>query len=176
MNIVTSYNIRLKTEYIRALKDTVTIYTDAVRYFINVILQEWNKVSDLSIKETVPCIEAMTHVSELHLYPKYQDFDIRFHKFPSYLRRAAISAAIGKCHSYKSNLANWEASNSATRGKAPSIPKLTAEMPAFYLKKTSIPSGETWTESRTFRHSVRLFSRVRLSYIERQPLFINWLR
>ena len=51
-----------------------------------------------------------------------------------------------------------------------------AEMSAFYLKKTSIPSGETWTESRTFRHSVRLFSRVRLSYIERQPLFINCLR
>lgn len=51
-----------------------------------------------------------------------------------------------------------------------------AEMSAFYLKKTSIPSGETWTESRTLRHSVRLFSRVRLSYIERQPLFKNWLR
>lgn len=51
-----------------------------------------------------------------------------------------------------------------------------AEMSAFYLKKTSILSGETWTESRTLRHSVRLFSRVRLSYIERQPLFKNWLR
>ena len=49
-------------------------------------------------------------------------------------------------------------------------------MPVFYLKKTSIPSWETWTESRILRHSVRLFSRVRLSYMVRQPLFKNCLR
>ena len=109
MNIVTSYNVRLKTEYIRAFKDTVAFYTDAVRYFINVILQEWNKVSNLSIKETITYIESLTHASELHPYPKYQDFDSRFHKLPCYLRRAAIASAKGKCSSYKSSLANWEA-------------------------------------------------------------------
>ena len=153
MNIVTSYNIRLKTEYIRALKDTVTVYTDAVCYFINVILQEWNKVSDLSIKETVPCIEAMTHASGLHPYPKYQDFDIRFHKFPSYLRRAAIASAKGKCSSYKSNLANWEASDPATRGKAPSIPKLTAEMPAFYKGNMFERTGDYTAKLKLFIHN-----------------------
>ena len=43
MKITTSYNVRLKTEYITALKDTVNLYTDAVRYFINIILKDYLK-------------------------------------------------------------------------------------------------------------------------------------
>lgn len=38
MKIITSYNVRLKTEYISALKQTVMLYTDAVRFYMDVIL------------------------------------------------------------------------------------------------------------------------------------------
>ena len=64
MKIVTSYNVRLKTEYIPALKQTVTVYTDAVRYFMDIILQEWDNVKDLSSKSLVNCVESLTHYTE----------------------------------------------------------------------------------------------------------------
>ena len=132
MKIVTSYNVRLKTEYIPALKQTVTVYTDAVRYFMDILLQEWDNVKDLSSKSLVNCVESLTHYTEKNTYPKYPDFDTRFPKLPCYLRRSAISSAFGKCRSYKSNLANWERADVQTRGKAPSMPVLVCEMPAFY--------------------------------------------
>ena len=37
-----------------------------------------------------------------------------FHKYPSYLRRATITAAIGAVSSYRSNLANWETTDKHT--------------------------------------------------------------
>ena len=132
MKIITSYNIRLKTEHISALKQTVMIYTDTIRYFIDVILQEWDNVKDLSSMSLVNCIESLTHSTEKNINPKYPDFDIKFPKLPCYLRRSAISSAFGKCKSYKSSLANWEKADMNTRGKATSMPYITYEMPAFY--------------------------------------------
>lgn len=131
MKIITSYNVRLKTEYIPALKQTVNLYTAAVGFYIDLILSEWDSFKGLSTNETVPCAEALSHATSAHPAPKY-DFDSRFPKFPCYLRRAAISSAFGKCRSYKSNLANWEASDPRTRKKVPSRPHVAMEMPAFY--------------------------------------------
>ncbi len=69
MKIVTSYNVRLKTEYIPALKQTVTVYTDAIRYFMDIILQEWDNVKDLSSKSLVNCMESLTplHRKKIHI-------------------------------------------------------------------------------------------------------------
>lgn len=152
MKIFTSYNVRLKTKYISALKQTVCLYTDAVRFYIDVILKEWHAFNGLSMNETVSCAETLTHATTKHPNPKY-DFDKQFHKFPCYLRRAAISCAFGKCCSYKSNLANWESSDPATRGKAPSIPKLTAEMPAFYKGNMFERTGDYTAKLKLFIHN-----------------------
>ena len=37
------------------------------------------------------------------------DFDNKFYKFPSYLRRSAITKAIGIFSSYMSQIENWKA-------------------------------------------------------------------
>ncbi|NSD54166.1 transposase, partial [Blautia wexlerae] len=58
------------------------------------------------------------------------DFDIRFPKMPSYLRRSAIQHALGTVSSYKTRLDLWE----KTDGKS-GKPKLVYEnhaMPVFY--------------------------------------------
>ena len=60
------------------------------------------------------------------------DFSAKCYKFPSYLRRAAIVEALGKVSSYRSNLANWEAAESAKRGKQPSLPQVGYVYPAMY--------------------------------------------
>ena len=58
------------------------------------------------------------------------DFDIRFPKMPSYLRRAAIQHALGSVSSYESRMEQWEAA-----GELSGKPNFTCEnhaMPVFY--------------------------------------------
>ena len=152
MKIVTSYNVRIKTEYISALKDTVAIYTDAVRFFIDVVLKEWDHIHSLRSLEAQSYIESVSHRTAQHDEIIYS-FDESYPKMPSYLRRAAITTAIGKVRSYKSNLTNWEAEDPATRGKAPSIPKLTAEMPAFYKGGMFKRTGDYIARLKLFIHN-----------------------
>ena len=63
--------------------------------------------------------EKLIHTTKYNT-AKY-DFDAKFYKFPSYLRRAAIQAALGSVSSYYSNHKNWE-----TNGKVGKEPNFNA--------------------------------------------------
>lgn len=158
MKIITSYNVRLKTEYISAMKQTVMLYTDAVRFYMDVILEEWNTFAGLSTNEAVLCAERLSHATTAHPAPKY-DFDGRFPKFPCYLRRAAISSAFGKCCAYNSSLANWEKLDPAVRKKAPGRPHITMEMPAFYKGNMFVRTGD-------YTARLKLFYRNDWQYVD----------
>jgi hypothetical protein len=56
----------------------------------------------------VPFVEKLTHATKKNPCPTYGEFDVLFHKFPSYFRRSAIADAFGIVKSYRSNYANWE--------------------------------------------------------------------
>lgn len=74
-------------------------------------------------------MERITIATKKHPNPEY-DFNVKFYKIPSYLRRSAIQLAIGCYSSYRSNLENWENSN-----KSDKKPKITIErnvMPTLY--------------------------------------------
>ena len=73
-------------------------------------------------------MERCIHATKDNPDPKY-DFDTKFYKMPSYMRRGAINEAIGKVSSYKSNLDNW---NKNPVGKRPSCPKAGYIFPAMY--------------------------------------------
>ena len=60
------------------------------------------------------------------------DFDSRFPKMPSYLRRSAITHALGAVSSYRTRLAQWE--EGGKEGKAPVLGERTHAMPVFYRK------------------------------------------
>ncbi|RHP33042.1 transposase [Clostridium sp. AF34-10BH] len=158
MKIITSYNVRLKTEYISSLKQTVMLYTDAVRFYMDVILEEWNTFAGMSTNETVLCAERLSHATTAHPVPKY-DFDNRFPKFPCYLRRAAISCAFGKCCAYNSSLANWKKLDPAVRKKAPGRPRITMEMPAFY-------KGNMFLRTGNYTARLKLFFRNDWQYVD----------
>ena len=133
MKIMTTYNVKLKTfnhaNYNRIFKDTVVIYRKAVDYLIDVCLKEWDSIKAVDTAEKrVNYVESLIHKTKVNPNPKY-DFDKRFYKFPSYLRRAVISESIGKVSSYKSNLKNWEAN---PVGKAPSEPRAGFAFPSMY--------------------------------------------
>lgn len=137
MNIVTSYSVKIK-HYNRILNDTVKLYREAVDFFIAVCLSERNALSTLNGNLAQQrYIETHTHGTRSNPVPKYP-FDRQFYKFPSYLRRSAISAAIGKVSSYMSNLANYEAD--ADKRKS-SVPKAGYVFPAMYRDNCFVRTG-----------------------------------
>ena len=137
MKIMTTYKIKIKDSH-GALADIVTIYRQAADFLIGVVLNEWDilKGIDRSL-EKQRAIERIIHHTKTNLCPKY-DFDSRFSKFPSYLRRAAITEAVGKVSSYKSNYANWEAN---PQGKEPGIPVAGHIYPAMYRDNCFVRIG-----------------------------------
>lgn len=130
MKITTSYKQRITNhKYNSVLKDTVILYTAVVKYLLDVVNNEWEDIKNFKTKEMVNHIEKLIHKTSKNPNPKY-DFDIKFYKLPSYLRRNAIATAIGKIKSYKSNLTNWEKAGKST--KEPGFPKVNIDYPVFY--------------------------------------------
>ena len=142
MELPLSYGTHITSQLsgLRALlSQTGAVYTEAVKFFAGVCEKEWSAVSGKKLKEGQSYIESLTHITDNHPDVKYS-FDEDFPNFPSYLRRAAISDAIGSVKSYHSNHKNWE--KSGKKGKEPSFPKLKHELPAFYYGNMFIFTDE----------------------------------
>lgn len=58
------------------------------------------------------------------------------------MRRAAITEAIGKVSSYKSNLENWDKTDPTIRGRKPSLPKAGLIYPCLYRDNMYQQTGE----------------------------------
>ena len=128
MRIYTTYKAKIK-HYNHIFKETVSIYRYAVDYLIYVCTENWDKISQMdSSMKRQRYVETLIHSTKDNPHPKY-DFDKKFYKMPCYLRRGAISEAVGKVSSYQSNLSNW---NRNPVGKAPSIPKAGYVFPSMY--------------------------------------------
>ena len=127
MRIYTTYRVKIK-HYNHIFKDTVKIYRNAVDYLINVCLENWNSISEFKGQNRLTYIETLIHSTKGNPAPPY-DFDAKFYKMPSYLRRGAINEAIGKISSYMGNLSNWETN---PVGRKPSIPKAGYVFPSMY--------------------------------------------
>ena len=127
MRIYATYKVKIK-HYNHIFKDTVKIYRNAVDYLISVCLENWDPISTYKGQNRLTYIETLIHSTKENPIPLY-DFDAKFYKMPSYLRRGAINEAIGKISSYMSNLSNWEAN---PVGRKPSIPKAGYVFPSMY--------------------------------------------
>ena len=92
-------------------------------------MQVWEELAEIpDAKRRFNAAEHLVHTTKKN--HACFDFDIRFPKMPSYLRRSAIQHALGTVSSYKTRLDLWE----KTDGKS-GKPKLVYEnhaMPVFY--------------------------------------------
>lgn len=148
MKIFSTYSVKIK-HYNHIFNETVSLYRQAVDFFIDVCLKEWNNISSLKdSKRKYNYIESVTVCTKNNPNVKY-DFSNSFYKFPCYLRRCAIAEALGKVSSYKSNLANWIAN---PVGKEPGIPKAGKVFPAMYRDGQFIRTG-------TYTARVKVFIR-----------------
>lgn len=124
-----SYSIGLKHEY-RCIQNTITYYRSCVKFLIDIVSMEFYNTTTMTKLEFQNYIEKCVHNTSSNM-AKYPSFDDKFYKFPSYLRRAAISEAVGIVRSYKSLLQNWELTK---QGKKPHLNRNRAVMPCFFKK------------------------------------------
>lgn len=140
MKIYSCYKVKIQDAPKHELMATAEAYQSALRFFVDVCLKEWDSISSIHADPVTQkglsdntirkqYVEALTHRTKDNPLPRY-DFDSPFPKFPSYLRRSAIMEAIGMVQSYKSNLANWEAS--AKKNGKPKPPTVGRSFPSMY--------------------------------------------
>jgi len=123
-----SYAIEIRSAH-KALKRTLDLYRNAVTYLLTPVIEHWNEVAVIKgSNQRMNYIESIVHNTKVH--KASYDFDDRFYKFPSYLRRSAIVAAIGAVASYKSNYENWLKAGS--NGKEPAFSYDRHQCPALY--------------------------------------------
>lgn len=138
MEFIQSYKVKLiNPDFKLQLTDTINIYRKAVAFLIDVFNKEWTDLEPLNGKERNNFAEKLVHSTKDNL-AKY-DFDDKFYKFPSYLRRSSIQDALGIVSSYRSNLNNYnnEKHDAISNGKkfkkkAPSLSLKHFKCPAFY--------------------------------------------
>lgn len=98
----TCYSVKIK-HYNHIFRDTLMIYRKAVDFFVSLCLDEWNVIERIAMTlDRKTYVEQISHATKKNPTPKY-DFDSKFYKFPSYLRRTAIAHALGCVSSHKSN-------------------------------------------------------------------------
>lgn len=130
MKIVSSYAIEIK-HINKLFKQTIKIYNNAISFCIKVFEENWSDLEILETgnKERKDYADSLIHSTRSNV-AKYPEFDVMFHKMPSYLRFAVINTALGYLSSYHSNLDNWEFSN--TDNKAPTLQTHLNKLPTFY--------------------------------------------
>ena len=82
---MSTYSVKILESHV-TFRDTTEKYRQAVDYFINVAINEWEKISPIKSSQLRQReIELLTHQTEKNPNTKYK-FDEQFNKFPSYLR------------------------------------------------------------------------------------------
>jgi hypothetical protein len=128
VKVYTSYKVKIK-HYNHIFKDTVAVYRNAVDFLIDVCNSEWDGITQFDgALDRQRYVEVLVHRTKDNPCPAY-NFDQYFYKMPTYLRRSAISDAIGKVLSYQSNMENWRKN---PVGKGPSVPKAGRTFPTMY--------------------------------------------
>lgn len=128
MKTTVSREARIKNAY-RPFLDTVSIYQEAVSFLIEAVNEHYEDIKELPSQKAMTAVERLVHGTSRRK-AAYPSFDMRFPKFPSYLRRSAIFDAVAAVMLYNKNLADWEASDRSR--KRPRLKRNRNVMPAFY--------------------------------------------
>ena len=172
MRTVSSYGVEIRKQNI-PVRQTMEIYRQAVGYLTEIYAQVWEELRKIpETKKRFNTAEHMVHMTKKNT--ARFDFDLRFPKMPSYLRRAAIQHALGSVSSYETRLGQWKET-----GVLSGRPKLTCRnhaMPVFY-RDVMYREGTEGKDEAYLKlydgHDWRWF-RVCLSHTDMEYLRRNW--
>jgi putative transposase len=116
------------------LLNTVREYRRLCRFLVTVICTHYVDLGTLRSDDLIPAVERLVHQTAKNPNPKYPQINRAFHKFPSYLRRAAIMFAAGQVSSYMTRYRDWQSGQSRNRrdAKPPTLNSNAGCYPALY--------------------------------------------
>ena len=158
MQIFSSYKVKIKN-YNKIFSQTVEVYRNAVTFFIDVCEKEWSIIQESKGIKRCSAMEKLTIQTKKNPNPKY-NFNEKFYKMPTYLRRAAISEAVGCYSSYYSNLKNWE---EKPNGNKPTLQLDRNVMPTFYKDNMYIRTGTNTAKIKIFHKNDWVWLNVELN-------------
>lgn len=123
-----SYSVELKHAN-KIFRDTVRIFKDAVSFCILAFESEWLNLKNLNANNKINYADHLIHTTAKNM-AKYPEFDNKFYKLPSYLRRNVVSTTLGHLSSYHSNLDKWYANSCKT--SKPTLQVHPNLCPSFY--------------------------------------------
>ena len=174
MKITQSYGVKFKGGY-KAIKRTIVIFNDAINYLITPIQENYDDIAELeSSLRKMNYVEKLVHNTRNN--KAIYNFDDKFYKFPSYLRRSAITKAIGIVSSYMSQIENWKAND--CKGAMPKLDKGNHLMPCFY-KDNMFDHQDDKTYIKVYRNNDWVWQEIRLNhsdlrYIENKAPLDLW--
>lgn len=146
--LISTYSVKVKNCN-AVFKPTVSLYRQAVDWYIDVCLNEWESIKPIaSSKARMNYVQSTSTITASHPSPAY-DFTNTFYKVPVYLRRAAINEAIGKVSSYMSRLENW---NADPKGEPPGKPVAGYVYPVLY-------NGNMFVQTGTYEAKIKVWVR-----------------
>ncbi|MDJ0573242.1 MAG: transposase [Pleurocapsa sp. MO_192.B19] len=126
LNIRTDkWKIVATSEQKQLLQNTVSEFRRLVRCLVGVVNAHWATIGLLDAKAQIPAVEKLIHATAKNHNPKYQYFNRRFYKFPSYYRRGAIQFAIGQVSSFNTRYREWQSGIRKRKDAFP--PRLNAD-------------------------------------------------
>ena len=159
MKLISSYAIKLAGD-LKALENSIRIYRDALHVVIPIVDSHWDEMEDFKyMNQRAMHVEKLIHSTSKNT--AHYNFDEEFPKFPTYLRRASISQALGIVSSYRSNLANWDKEQ---KGQIPRLSSTHYAYPAYYkvnMFKNFDPIRQT-IELKVFKNNDWVFETYKL--------------
>ena len=127
MKVTSSYAVEVKgiDKHFRTIRK---IYQDALSYCIKVFDKEWDRFEDEDDFTQKSIGDSLIHTTKNH--KAICDFDTKFPKMPTYMRRAVINNAIGHLKSYHSSIDNWYYDE--CKGNKPTLQTRLNKLPVFY--------------------------------------------
>lgn len=175
METTVSYSLEIKDEY-RCFYDTVDVYQEAVSFLVSVVSENCGSIESAGNQQYKQrAVEKLVHATEGN-EARYKAFDKRFHKFPSYFRRSAISTALGAVESYRRNLELWE--ESGRKCKRPRLKVDRNAMPVFFKENMFTLSEDEGVYVCSLKLRIRndwiwkslRFRKADLAYLEKKGL------
>lgn len=121
------------TPAVRAdVERTIAAYRRAVRMLVTVALTRWPELSPLRNHERMAALEALVHPTKLRPKVPYAVVSRALGRMPSYLRRAALNAALGVASSFLSNYSRWLDDTEREPGSRPPRLGLSGVFPSLY--------------------------------------------
>ncbi len=130
MRTVSSYGVEIRKQNI-PFRQTMEVYRQAVGYLTEIYAQVWEELRKIpETKKRFNTAEHMVHMTKKNT--ARFDFDLRFPKMPSYLRRSAIQHALGSVSSYETRLGQWKEQEPGVLSGRPKLTCKNHAMPVFY--------------------------------------------